>query len=87
MMTPALDSAYGNYTLYSTDPPVETNRSGGQYILVCERNGVIETYLEGPPNSFMRGDPKQRAVLKIPLDVYIDTESQAAAIESPATKP
>ena len=79
MMTPALDSAYGTYTIYSTDPPVEKKKSGGQYIEVTERrDGKISTYIEGPPNAFKVGDPHQRATLTF----YPDRESGAVAIDT-----
>lgn len=77
MMTPAMDSAYGVYKIYTTDPPVDTHRSGGEFIPVREFNGVIDTYLEGPPNSFREGNPRER----IPLQIYVDHENQVAAIE------
>jgi predicted AlkP superfamily phosphohydrolase/phosphomutase len=76
MMTPALDSAYGSYTILTTDPPVDTQRSGGKFVQVVERGGVIRAQLTGPPNSFKQGDPAAQAELKI----YVDHESNAAAI-------
>jgi predicted AlkP superfamily phosphohydrolase/phosphomutase len=78
MMTPALDSAYGTYTIFSTDPPVEKKKSGGKYVSVAEFGGVIDTAIEGPPNSFKDGDPHELADLRF----YIDRESQAVAIEA-----
>lgn len=78
MMTPALDSAYGTYTIYATDPPVDTERSGGRYQPVSvDRSGVIRTKLLGPPNSFLQGDPQT----SVPLTVYTDEQRGGAAIE------
>ncbi len=76
MMTPALDSAYGSYTILTTDPPVDTVKSGGKYVQVSNRNGLVRATLTGPPNAFKQGDPPAKAELKI----YIDEESNAAAI-------
>jgi len=78
MMTPALDSAYGEYTVFSTDPPIDTDRSGGSYRSVREFDGVIDTYLSGPPNQFKVGDPSAQAALRI----YVDHESQSIAIDT-----
>jgi len=78
MMTPALDSAYGSYTIYSTDPPVERQKSGGKYVQVSLRgDGVIRTKLDGPPNAYKKGDPQASTELR----VYVDPEAGAAAIE------
>ncbi len=78
MMTPALDSAYGEYTIFSSDPPIEKKTSGGQYVEIAEWDGVIKTNIAGPPNSFKQGDPHQSA----PLTFYVDHESQAVAIDT-----
>ena len=81
MMTPALDSAYGTYTIYTTDPPVDLHKSGGKYVQVNElSSGRIITNIEGPPNSFKQGDPHAKAV----LNFYVDHDSNAVAIESGA---
>lgn len=78
MMTPALDSAYGTYTLYTTNAPVELERSGGKYVAVSAHNGVIFTHLAGPPNMFKVGDPQVRA----PLEIFVDEENDAVAIDT-----
>ena len=80
MMTPALDSAYGSYTIFTSDPPVETQKTGGKYVLVNEFGGHIKAKLDGPPNSFKQGDPSASAA----LDIYVDRESGAAAIQAGA---
>ncbi|MCA8979154.1 MAG: alkaline phosphatase family protein [Planctomycetes bacterium] len=78
MMTPALDSAYGTYTVYSTDPPVNTQRSGGRFQPVSvDRQGVIRTRLLGPPNSFKQHDPQA----SVPLTIYVDAERGGAVVE------
>ncbi len=77
MNTPALDSPYGTYTIFSSDPPAKKKKSGGQYVEVREFSGRIQTAIEGPPNSFKQGDPHQTA----PLTFWVDHESQAVAID------
>lgn len=77
MLTPAMDSAYGVYKIYTTDPPVELRRSGGHFIPLRPFEGHVVTYLEGPPNSFKHGDPQ----VQIPMDLFIDPELDALAIE------
>ena len=78
MMTPALDSAYGEYTIFTTDPPVKMSMSGGEYRAVREFSGVIDTFLTGPPNQFKVGDPSSQAAITI----YVDHESQSVAIDT-----
>lgn len=79
MMTPALDSAYGTYTVYSSDPPSKTDRSGGKYVNVRVNQGCyVRTDIEGPPNSFKKGDPHQKAT----LEFHIDAENQAVAVDT-----
>lgn len=51
MMTPAVDSAYGEATLYTTDSAV-SNGGKGRRRLVSVRDGRISTYIVGPTNSF-----------------------------------
>lgn len=77
MLTPAMDSAYGVYKIYTTNPPLELSRSGGHFIPLRPFEGVVDTYLEGPPNSFKQGDPQVR----IPLRILIDPEHDAVAVE------
>ncbi|MBJ02200.1 MAG: hypothetical protein CMK00_04925 [Planctomycetes bacterium] len=78
MMTPALDSAYGEFTMYSSAPPVNAHVSGGRFVEVREYNGRIDTFLAGPPNAFKEGDPQA----KIPLRIHLDRENGAVAIDT-----
>ncbi|MCP3919814.1 MAG: hypothetical protein GY711_30125 [bacterium] len=76
MMTPAVDSAYGEPSLYSTDPAPE--RIGDDKVKqVSVRGGIVRTSLLGPKNEFL--DSGQRE--EIPLTVYVDEESGGAAVE------
>lgn len=78
MMTPALDSAYGMYTIFSSDPPVSPRESAGTYVQVSEFAGVIHTSIGGPPNVFREGEPQLRA----PITIYLDRENGGAAVET-----
>jgi predicted AlkP superfamily phosphohydrolase/phosphomutase len=77
MMTPALDSAYGECTLYTTDPPPTAGISGARVVGVSEYAGRVDSYLVGPPNSFKQGDPHKT----LPLTMHLDRENGAAAVE------
>ncbi len=77
MLTPALDSAYGMYTLFTTDPPTRTETSGGRFRAVRLRDGAIRTQLEGPVNPLRDGDP----TATVPLTIYVDEDADAAILE------
>ena len=76
MMTPAVDSSYGESSLYSTNPPPEAI-DDEKIVQVAVRGGVIRTHLLGPSNAFVSGEPR----LKLPMDVYVNEEVGAAVIE------
>ncbi len=76
MMTPAVDSAYGEPSLYSTDPPLD-RIDDEKVIRLTVRDGVAMTHLLGPANNFKDGDPRTRT----PLDIYVDEDAGAAVIE------
>lgn len=77
MMTPAIDSAYGKYTYYTTAPDPEAIANEGRIIPVREFDGRIDTSLSGPASPFRKnGD-----VATVPLRVLIDREARAVAIE------
>ncbi|MEO0660015.1 MAG: alkaline phosphatase family protein [Planctomycetota bacterium] len=77
MLTPALDSPYGIYTVYTTDPPIDTSLGGGNYRLIRVRSGAARTTLAGPTNVFEDGDPQSTT----PLTFYVDEESAAVVVE------
>lgn len=76
MMTPAVDSAYGEPSLYSTDPPIDS-LDDEKVIQVAVRDGVVRTHLLGPGNGFMDGDPRA----KVSMEIYVDEEAQAAVVD------
>ncbi|MEM6675864.1 MAG: alkaline phosphatase family protein [Planctomycetota bacterium] len=77
MLTPALDSAYGAYTIFTTDPPARMETSGGKFIAVRASMGAIRTELPGPENALKEGKP----VATTPLTVYVDERHNTATIE------
>lgn len=76
MLTPAVDSAYGEPSFYSTSPPI-TSIGKSKVHRMREVGGVIRTRLLGPGNSFEDGKP----VTNANLDVYVDREAGAVAID------
>jgi predicted AlkP superfamily phosphohydrolase/phosphomutase len=76
MMTPAVDSAYGEPTLYSTNLPVELIGAPKAKSISVLR-GKVDTVLYGPANAFKEGSP----VATTPLTVYVDEQADAAAIQ------
>ncbi len=77
MMTPAIDSAYGKYTYYTTAPDPEAIANEGRIIPVREFDGRIDTSLSGPASPFREhGD-----VAQVSLRILIDREASAAAVE------
>lgn len=77
MMTPAIDSAYGMATLFTTDPPVDAGLGAARVVGVSIYDERIDTRLPGPPNVFKKGDP----ATSVSLVVHIDRKANAAAIE------
>jgi predicted AlkP superfamily phosphohydrolase/phosphomutase len=70
MMTPAIDSAYGEYKLYTSELTARGAGEEGKTIPVREfaddkASGVIDTYLPGPPNTFKAGPGHVRNLLRV----------------------
>lgn len=78
MMTPAMDSAYGKCTLYTTDPSVSAIEGEARIVAVREFDGVIDTAIPGPPNALKEGDPATSA----PLRITVDREANAAILNA-----
>jgi len=77
MMTPAIDSAYGKYTYYVTEPDPSAIANEGRIVPVREFDGRIDTSLGGPASPFK----KDGRTASIPLTILLDREARAAAIE------
>ncbi len=77
MMTPAIDSAYGECTFFTTNPPVEF-AGDERVVAISEFGGRIDTRLTGPPNGFRKGRP----TTSTPLAFFVDRASGAAAVDT-----
>lgn len=78
MMTPALDSAYGQCTFYTTDPLRKTRLgySKTEQLQEFSRDGVIETRIAGPSNPFVEHNPNELYLFKL----YVDRDSNSVII-------
>ncbi len=91
MMTPALDSAYGECSFFTTDPIRATDIKdahpsvAGKVTLLTERpEGVIYTSLRGPTQLFKHYEAKEDAHknhARLELTVFVDRKANAAAFE------
>ena len=77
MLTPAVDSAYGQNSFFTTDPMRSAAVDYSKAVLVREYDGVIDTSLQGPANGFREDGEIQTA----PLTVFIDRDAGAAAFD------
>jgi predicted AlkP superfamily phosphohydrolase/phosphomutase len=81
MMTPAVDSAYGEPTLYTSEP--ELDQLGQEKVVGIEvRRGVARTYVLGPENAFK--DPDVDGHLersRAPMDIFVDEDAGAVAVQ------
>lgn len=76
MLTPAIDSAYGQPTLYTTDAFVDLDYEKIlRGIDFTERAGVIRTYVRGPARD-------DGSYSRSPLRVYVDREAGAVVLEN-----
>jgi predicted AlkP superfamily phosphohydrolase/phosphomutase len=93
MMTPAIDSAYGEYKLYTSELLARDAAEGGKTIPVREYDGVIDTYVKGPPNTFKVGAGHVHALLHrhrttaapehvtLDMHIFVDHDANAAVIQ------
>jgi predicted AlkP superfamily phosphohydrolase/phosphomutase len=82
MMTPALDSAYGECSLWTTSPKRTLEVEYKKVEQVTERQGIINLRLKGPAHLYKhKVDQDGHAVQETaPIKVYVDYESKAAAL-------
>jgi len=87
MLTPAVDSAYGECSFYTTDDThyvdLNTKHPGnaGKVNLITERGGTVSTSLRGPVYTNKHYEDTAKNYSRIPLKVVVDRESNAAAFE------
>jgi predicted AlkP superfamily phosphohydrolase/phosphomutase len=82
MMTPAIDSAYGQYKLYTSELSLGGIVGDEKTISVREypsddNCGVIDTSIKGPPNAFRAAQPHISVLMRI----FLDHAADAAVIE------
>jgi predicted AlkP superfamily phosphohydrolase/phosphomutase len=82
MMTPALDSAYGECSFWTTSGDRAIEVQYKKLEQVREFSGVIDMSLKGPINSYKhRTDAAGQPVPKsVPMKAYVDRDSGAAAL-------
>ena len=76
MMTPALDSAYGECTFFTTDPLRKARLGYDKTEQMQVFEGRIDTGIDGPANPFVEKHPKERFTFR----VYVDKEAGAAVL-------
>ncbi len=76
MMTPALDSAYGECSFYTTSTERKTELRYEKTEKLEEFEGSIYTTIKGPSNPFKEGNPSEQLAFKI----YVDREADAVVI-------
>lgn len=73
MMTPALDSAYGECTFYTTDVGRKSELDYHKTVQLQEYQGVIDTTITGPSNPFKDNNPSEQLAFKL----YVDRQADA----------
>jgi predicted AlkP superfamily phosphohydrolase/phosphomutase len=69
MGVPDLLGTQGTYTLYTTRPPAAAGTAGTRAVRIRpDRNGLVETVLEGPPHPLRRSAPPLNVTLNIRPD-------------------
>ena len=91
MLTPALDSAYGECSFWTTSPQRALEVEYAKLEQVTERNGIINLRLKGPPHiSQYLGQKVDEDELPIqktaPIKVYVDRDNNSAAIDTGARR-
>jgi len=77
MMTPALDSAYGECTFFTTDSARESELGYEKTVHIEEFQGIIEhTTIRGPANPFKEGNPNEQFAFKM----YVDRAADAVIL-------
>lgn len=82
MMTPALDSAYGECSFYTTDPLRTVEIDYDKLQQVTEYDGKIVASLQGPGNPFHTYPPGEAAHESIALTILVDRQANAAVIDT-----
>ncbi|MAB80972.1 MAG: hypothetical protein CMJ89_16625 [Planctomycetes bacterium] len=82
MMTPAVDSAYGLCSFWTTDGMRDVDLDYDKVQLIEEYSGRIDASLLGPPNPMKKKDARGHDIQeRIAFKIYVDREAGAAAID------
>ncbi len=76
MCTPDLKGSQGTFFFYTSDPQKIQKKEGGQAIPVEVVEGIIQTHISGPENSFL----KKQEELRLPLTIRIDAVKAEAEL-------
>ncbi len=77
MMTPAIDSAYGKYHLFTTVPDANSVAGSGKIEFVQRFGNRLTLRLPGPPNPFLKNEER----VTLPIEVSIDPQAGAAVLQ------
>lgn len=76
MGTPDILGTYGTFTFLTTDPQDIKEISGGKIHYVEIENNRLESFIPGPINTLIKGNPST----KVDMTIYIDPENDVAKI-------
>ena len=79
MMTPALDSAYGECSFFTTSDLQKIELDYSKAKVVTEFEGIIDTSIDGPTNPFREGSSEE-TVEKLSFRAYVDRTNNAMII-------
>jgi predicted AlkP superfamily phosphohydrolase/phosphomutase len=77
MCAPDLKGSQGTFSFFTSDPAKIQKTEGGVFFPVEIKNGRIATFLSGPENTML----EKPVEIRIPLNITLDPEGQAARIE------
>jgi len=81
MMTPAIDSAYGESKLYTTSPRLQSRLAADRVVALKEyEDGRIDTELAGPENPFQQQAKRERVTVPLRLTVDRGAEFQGKKV-------
>jgi len=77
MMVPDLKGTQGTFSFYTSAPDSESEKVGGHFVRVEERENKIKSEIEGPQNPLL----KESTLLTIPFTVTLNKEKQEAVLK------
>lgn len=77
MMTPAIDSAYGESKIYSSSVETQQRIKGDRLVAVTDYDGVIDTVLSGPENPFKESHER----VTVPMRIYVDRAAEKNGVK------